>query len=101
MRKYNLSKEMTSVINEIYSQISGEAMFYVCNPYELQEIIREYMRKSNTGLSISRNSYLVDNGYLYINGDPAARITIKNRNNSYDDESYCTEGRILARQEAF
>ena len=58
-------------------------------------------KESNTGLSIGRNSYLVDNGYLYINGDPAARITIKDRRNTYDEESYYTEGRILARQETF
>ena len=91
---------MTKVINEIYSQVSGEAMLYVCNPYEIQEIIREYMRKHDIGLKITRNSYVVDNGFLYINGDPTARITIMDKRIQYDEESYYTEGRILARQEA-
>lgn len=70
-----------------------------------REMMKEIIKKIS-GWRLGKNINIemisrVDDGVLYINGDCLGRIEPKATRAAFNEESYCTEGKILARQEQY
>lgn len=89
-------KQIIDFCNDsIFPHIGIKESFFV-NCKEVIRIVTIWRRENNYPATMTAS---VDDGFLFLNQEPVARIAPKKPRTAFNEEVYQAEGRILARQE--